>query len=318
MARTEKRGLEYLPLDLSFFEDRKIRRLQRKCDADAPMVYIALLCTIYREGYYIKWDEDLMFDLSEMMHKDEQYVTDVVNACLECGLLSDSMYDRHRILTSQGIQKQYNLISEKSKRKGRVSEYSLLSGCESERCDEPEDNEEEEEQEKTEDMDRIAVSDQVGEESLTEDEKQAEKFLYYLTFHQNIPEPGKELEKIIAYNSGPQVKKKWVDMTEDERKSILVLWKQQPQQLRRFGQAFLVVWQRMFDSIAEAAPYHIRMAALSDNVKYEDTTGVFYLSVPSVLRYYMEENMDKIKSILWPFVRSRGCTKLLYKGINEK
>ena len=126
MARSIIRGLEYIPLDLDFWQDRKLLKLRRQCGLDAPMIYLVILCAIYKEGYYVKWDEDFAFDIAELLHTEEQHVSDVIDVCLEVDLFSRQMFDAHRIFTSYGIQRRYNMVTERSKRKGCVTEYSLL------------------------------------------------------------------------------------------------------------------------------------------------------------------------------------------------
>lgn len=127
MARTTTKGLEYTSLDVDFFADRKVMRLQRKVDANAPLVYIALLCVIYKEGYYVQFDDDLVCDVANATRLNEDYVGTVVRACIDVGLLSREMYDEHKVLTSVGIQKRYTAVCEKSRKKCQVKEYSLLN-----------------------------------------------------------------------------------------------------------------------------------------------------------------------------------------------
>ena len=47
MGRRVKKGLDYFPLDVDFFQDIKIRKLIRCQGGKALTVYIALLCNIY-------------------------------------------------------------------------------------------------------------------------------------------------------------------------------------------------------------------------------------------------------------------------------
>ena len=60
MGRAIKQGLEYFPFDIDFFQDIKIRKLIRYQGGKAITVYTLLLCIIYRDGYYTKWDEELV------------------------------------------------------------------------------------------------------------------------------------------------------------------------------------------------------------------------------------------------------------------
>ena len=53
MARPIKKGLNYFPLDTDLLSNRKIRQIKCKYGSDAFLLYIALLCDIYANGYYI-------------------------------------------------------------------------------------------------------------------------------------------------------------------------------------------------------------------------------------------------------------------------
>ncbi|CAK7007529.1 MAG: hypothetical protein PARBB_00908 [Parabacteroides distasonis] len=53
MARPIKKRLDYFPLDTDLLSNRKIRQIKRKYESDAFLLYIALLCDIYVNDYYI-------------------------------------------------------------------------------------------------------------------------------------------------------------------------------------------------------------------------------------------------------------------------
>lgn len=61
MARPVKDGLNYFPLDVDFFSDKKIRSIRANYGTDGIALYIYVLCEIYRDGgYYVKADEDFI------------------------------------------------------------------------------------------------------------------------------------------------------------------------------------------------------------------------------------------------------------------
>lgn len=61
MARIAKSGLEYFPFDIDFFQDIKIRKLIKRQGGKAVTVYALLLCLIYKNGYFMQWDDELPF-----------------------------------------------------------------------------------------------------------------------------------------------------------------------------------------------------------------------------------------------------------------
>ena len=73
----------------------------------AAFVYVTLLCKIYESGYYMVWDDDMSFMLSDITGFEEGMIRETVKSCLKFGLLDKDMYDQHHILTSRGIQNRY-------------------------------------------------------------------------------------------------------------------------------------------------------------------------------------------------------------------
>ena len=126
MARNSKIGLSYFPLDTTFFQDIKIRKLIKYQGGKAISVYAYLLCNIYDAGYYIKWDDELPFMISEVTGYDEAYIHEAIKVCVNVGLFSKEMFEQG-IVTSKGIQERYMMIVQLSKRKAIVSEFNLIS-----------------------------------------------------------------------------------------------------------------------------------------------------------------------------------------------
>ena len=56
MARPIKPGLEYFSLDVDIFEDGKIFDLQNEYGPLGEVIYLRLLCLIYKNGYYYRFD----------------------------------------------------------------------------------------------------------------------------------------------------------------------------------------------------------------------------------------------------------------------
>lgn len=126
MARIAKSGLEYFPFDIDFFQDIRIRKLIKRQGGKAVTVYALLLCLIYKNGYFMQWDDELPFIGSEMSGFEEAYVLEVIKTCLTLGLFDKNMYDTEQVLTSKGIQVRYCNIQRLNKRMGRIDKYSLL------------------------------------------------------------------------------------------------------------------------------------------------------------------------------------------------
>ena len=127
MGRNKKVGLDYFPFDTDTFQDIKIRKLIKYQGGKAIPIYTLLLCLIYKNGYYMLWDKELPFIISEQTGFEEAYILEVINTCLSIGLFSKELYKTNNILTSKGIQIRYKEIMSLSKRKSEIVEFSLIS-----------------------------------------------------------------------------------------------------------------------------------------------------------------------------------------------
>lgn len=127
MARTSKRGLDYFPMDIDIFSDIKIRKLIKYQGGKAISIYALLLCNIYKNGYYIEWDDELPFICSELTGFDEAYVSEVIKTCLSLGLFSKDLFDAEGVLTSKGIQERYSRICIQCRRVCNIADYNLLA-----------------------------------------------------------------------------------------------------------------------------------------------------------------------------------------------
>ena len=59
MARPYKTGLDCFPLDVDFFVDDKMIAITGEFSIKGELTVIHLLCAIYRNGYYVEWNERL-------------------------------------------------------------------------------------------------------------------------------------------------------------------------------------------------------------------------------------------------------------------
>ena len=108
MARPQKTGLDYFPLDVGFYRDIKVRKLMRSNGGGKALaVYVVLLCNIYENGYYMVWDDDVPFMLSEILGFEEGTIHEAIKFCLSVGLLDKEMFNSAHVLTSRSIQSRY-------------------------------------------------------------------------------------------------------------------------------------------------------------------------------------------------------------------
>lgn len=108
MARPKKDGLLYFPFDTDFFyADNKIRALRSRYGCDGLVIYIYLLTEIYRNGYFIKWDEDSEDNIIAALNLSEGLIKQVIAFLVSRSLLTSILVNSDTVITSPGIQKRY-------------------------------------------------------------------------------------------------------------------------------------------------------------------------------------------------------------------
>ena len=134
MPRPQKAGIDYFPLDVNFFADKKVKILKARYGADGVAIYLYLLCEIYRAGYYIKFDDDALFITSDDLGMSPDKVKQVLKFLLERSLFNDTLFQSDTILTSAGIQKRFQLaVKERAKKNPiEIKGFWLLDEAETE------------------------------------------------------------------------------------------------------------------------------------------------------------------------------------------
>lgn len=128
MARN-KIALQYFPIDMEIFGDPKIKRLIRHNPRGLEM-YLRILTMIYgNKGYYLEVDDETCFDIADDMRMGEEEVREMIRFCAgeNIRLFDVGMLEKHRILTSRGIQNTYVDAMSKLKRRVEIrDDYRLL------------------------------------------------------------------------------------------------------------------------------------------------------------------------------------------------
>lgn len=128
MARPQKDGLDYFPFDVDFMKDTKVRRIARTFGCTGTMAIVMLFTDIYRtRGYYMNWDEDTCFDLSENLQCDPELAAKIVDACVLAKIFNVDLFQDKAVLTSAAIQLRYLKINQDCKRQRTINpEFNLI------------------------------------------------------------------------------------------------------------------------------------------------------------------------------------------------
>lgn len=132
MPRPCKTGLDYFPLDVDFFTNKKIKNLRRAHGSTGVLTYLNLLCRVYKNGYYYKFDdlEELSMDIAEeiactQLRATATSVTETINYLVGRGILAEGLFKRG-IISGVALQEQYVLSAYKAKRNIKMDVHCLV------------------------------------------------------------------------------------------------------------------------------------------------------------------------------------------------
>lgn len=124
MARPNKQGVEYFPLDVHL--DDKFKFIEIKYKLEGFAVLVKLLQKIYSCGYWYKWTDDENALFADEIRADYDLVKNVVAECIKREVFDSTMYTQFKILTSKGIQKRYKEIVRRRKDVEVITDYLLV------------------------------------------------------------------------------------------------------------------------------------------------------------------------------------------------
>lgn len=127
MARPQKIGLDYFPLDVDIDQDDKVAIIEAQHGILGFSVVIKLLMKIYSEGYYYDWTEKEQILFSKRVNVDINEVNVIINDCIKWGMFSEELFNEHKILTSKGIQTRYLEAVKRRSKVEMAKEFLLLS-----------------------------------------------------------------------------------------------------------------------------------------------------------------------------------------------
>lgn len=129
MARPNKIGLDYFPLDVDIFEDEKISAISGEFGIKGEITVIKLLCAIYRNGYFILWNDLLKFKLlRNLPGVSSELIESIVNRLVLWEFFDKALFDSVKVLTSRGIQRRYFEAVKRRKTDDELP-YLLINVC---------------------------------------------------------------------------------------------------------------------------------------------------------------------------------------------
>ncbi len=119
-------GINYFPVGVNFMEENAMEVIEAKYGIKGSAIVLKLMCKIYKEGYYIRWDEEqcLIFANKAGREVQAEEVQGIIEILFTKGILDRNSYQENGILTSESIQKVW--IEATKRRKRELSELPYL------------------------------------------------------------------------------------------------------------------------------------------------------------------------------------------------
>ena len=129
MARPNKSGLDYFPFDVDFFEDEKIEAIFVEFGIKGEITVVKLLCAIYRNGYFILWNDRLRIKLlKNLPGVSSELLEQIIKRLVKWEFFNESLFNSASILTSTGIQKRFFSVAKRRKQNEEYP-YLLINVC---------------------------------------------------------------------------------------------------------------------------------------------------------------------------------------------
>ena len=119
-------GINYFPMGVNFMEENAMEVIEAKYGIKGPAIVLKLLCKIYKEGYFIRWDEEQCLIFANKAGREVQAgeVQGIIEILFIKGILDRNSYLENGILTSENIQKVW--LEATKRRKRELSELPYL------------------------------------------------------------------------------------------------------------------------------------------------------------------------------------------------
>lgn len=125
MARPQKQGLSYFPLDVDIDQDDKVALIEAAHGQLGFAVIIKLLMKIYKDGYFYEWTEKEQLLFSKRVNVNINDLNVIINDCVKWDIFKKSLFDQYSILTSKGIQQRFFEACSRRKDLKVIREYLL-------------------------------------------------------------------------------------------------------------------------------------------------------------------------------------------------
>lgn len=120
MGRRPKKGLDYFPKDVDYYDDFKVMDLMNEYGPLGQTIYDVVLCMVYHEGYFMEIPSmehlaiKVIKTIGNRWIKKKDFVLQVIHYCADIGLFDKTLLNQN-VITSAGIQRRYNEVTVRNK-----------------------------------------------------------------------------------------------------------------------------------------------------------------------------------------------------------
>ena len=133
-------GINYFPVGVNFMEENAMEVIEAKYGIKGSAIVLKLLCKIYKEGYFIRWDEEQCLIFANKAGREVQAaeVQGIIEILFIKGILDRNSYLENGILTSANIQKIWMEATKRRKRDLKALPYLLVNNLTQQETEAPE------------------------------------------------------------------------------------------------------------------------------------------------------------------------------------
>ena len=133
-------GINYFPVGVNFMEENAMEVIEAKYGIKGSAIVLKLLCKIYKEGYFIHWDEEQCLIFANKAGREVQAaeVQGIIEILFITGILDRNSYLANGILTSANIQKIWMEATKRRKRDLKALPYLLVNDLTQQETEAPE------------------------------------------------------------------------------------------------------------------------------------------------------------------------------------
>ena len=133
-------GINYFPVGVNFMEENAMEVIEAKYGIKGSAIVLKLLCKIYKEGYFIRWDEEQCLIFANKAGREVQAaeVQGIIEILFIKGIMDKNSYLANGILTSENIQKVWMEATKRRKRELSELPYLMVKTEKEKENDKPE------------------------------------------------------------------------------------------------------------------------------------------------------------------------------------